>query len=97
MTTAAPEQFEALLALRLPPTAHFLRPQTFDRTGEEAMPEWLVALPSQPTVYMTLGTVFNTRIDLFATVIMALRDEPANLILTVRNLSSPVRQLVMRI
>ena len=69
--------------LRLPPTAHFIRPHTFDRTGEEAMPDWLVALPSQPTVYMTLGTVFNTRSDLFATVIMALRDEPVNLIVTV--------------
>ena len=27
------------------------------------MPDWLVALPSQPTVYMTLGTVFNARSD----------------------------------
>ena len=69
--------------LRLPPTAHFIRPHTFDRTGDEALPDWLVALPPQPTVYMTLGTVFNTRHDLFATVIMALRDEPVNLIVTV--------------
>ena len=69
--------------LRLPPTAHFIRPHTFDRTGEEAIPDWLAALPSRPTVYMTLGTVFNTRSDLFATVITALRDEPVNLIVTV--------------
>ena len=27
--------------LRLPPTAHFIRPHTFDRTGDEAMPDWL--------------------------------------------------------
>jgi MGT family glycosyltransferase len=70
-------------ALRLPPTAHFIRPRTFDRTGDDPVPDWLGALPPQPTVYMTLGTVFNTRHDLFETVIAALRDEPVNLIVTV--------------
>ena len=70
-------------ALPLPPTAHFIRPLTFDRTGDEVAPDWLVGLPPQPTVYMTLGTVFNARRELFATVITALRDEPVNLIMTV--------------
>lgn len=70
-------------ALPLPPTAHFLRPLTFDRTGDETLPAWIDAMPQQPTVYMSLGTIFNRRADLFATVIAALRDEPVNLIVTV--------------
>ena len=40
---------------------------------------------------MTLGTVFNTRRDLFATVIMALRDEPVNLIVTVGRDQDPAQ------
>lgn len=63
-------------ALRLPATAHFLRPLTFDQTGDEIVPAWLDTLPARPNVYMTLGTVFNTRSDLFAMVIESLRDEP---------------------
>lgn len=71
-------------ALPLPPTAHFLRPLTFDRTGDEGLPGWLADLPPRPTVYVTLGTVFNARRgDLFALAIAALRDEPVNLIVTV--------------
>ena len=69
--------------LPLPPTAHFLRPLTDDRTGPEGLPDWLNTLPPRPTVYLTLGTVFNARVDLFAVVIAALRDEPVNLIVTV--------------
>jgi MGT family glycosyltransferase len=76
-------------ALSLPPTAHFLRPLTADRTGEEGLPEWIEALPPRPTVYMTLGTVFNRRTDLFAAAIAALRNEPVNLIATVGHDQDP--------
>jgi MGT family glycosyltransferase len=70
-------------ALPLPPTAHFLRPLAFDRTGHESLPAWVDDLPPRPTVYLTLGTVHNRRVDLFAAVIAALRDEPLTLIVTV--------------
>lgn len=78
-------------SLPLPPTAHFLRPLAFDRTGDEGLPEWVGTLASQPTVCMVLGTVFNARTDLFALAIAALRDEPVNLILTVGRDQDPAQ------
>ncbi|MGN6758390.1 MAG: glycosyltransferase [Thermomicrobiales bacterium] len=78
-------------ALPLPPTAHFVRPLAFDRTGDEGLPGWLDALPPRPTVFMTLGTVFTYRVDLFAAVIAALGDEPLNLIVTVGRDQDPAQ------
>ena len=78
-------------ALPLPPTAHFLRPLAFDRTGDEGLPGWLDDLPPRPTVYMTLGTVYNGRADLFAAAIAGLRDEPINLIVTVGRDQDPAQ------
>ncbi len=67
----------------LAPTARFLRPVPFDRSGEEGLPDWVAALPDRPTVYATLGTVFNSARPVFDAILAALRDEPVNLILTV--------------
>jgi UDP:flavonoid glycosyltransferase YjiC (YdhE family) len=67
----------------LPPTTHALRPTFFDATGDEHLPAWVESLPELPTVYVTLGTVFNKTVDVFETIIEALRDEPLNLIVTV--------------
>jgi UDP:flavonoid glycosyltransferase YjiC (YdhE family) len=78
-------------AIPLPPTAHFIRPNTFDRTGDEGLPEWLETLPPRPTVYMTLGTVYNVRTDLFSMTIAALRDEPVNLIANVGRDQDPAQ------
>ena len=36
-----------------------LRPVLFDRSGGEDLPPWLTELAPQPTVYASLGTVFN--------------------------------------
>lgn len=65
------------------PTTHFARPEFFDRSGDEDLPGWVDALPAQPTIYATLGTVAGGRSDIFAAVLAGLRDEPLNLILTV--------------
>jgi UDP:flavonoid glycosyltransferase YjiC (YdhE family) len=73
----------SFLATALRPTDRPIRPAPFDRSGDEALPTWVDALPARPTVYATLGTVFNDRADLFATFLAALRDEPVNLIITV--------------
>ena len=40
-------------------------------------------LEERPTVYATLGTVFNDRTDILSAILDALREEPINLILTV--------------
>lgn len=78
-------------AVPLPPTAHFVRPATFDRTGDEALPDWVAALPERPTVYATLGTIFNKRADLFAAILAALGGEPINLIMTVGRDQDPAQ------
>jgi MGT family glycosyltransferase len=73
------------------PVMHFLRPTPFDQGGTEALPGWIASLPGRPTVYATLGTVFNRRPDLFTAIIAALGDEPVNLILTVGRTMDPVQ------
>jgi UDP:flavonoid glycosyltransferase YjiC (YdhE family) len=74
------------------PTDHAIRPAPFDRSGDEALPAWIDELPAdRPTVYATLGTVFNGRADLFAAFLAGLRDEPVNLILTVGRDQDPAQ------
>lgn len=75
----------------LPPTTHALRTFTFDRSGNESLPGWVQNLPKQPTVYATLGTVFNRRPAFFQAMIEGLRDEAVNLILTVGHNQDPAQ------
>lgn len=49
---------------------------------------WLADLPHRPTVYVTLGTIWNTDLDVFRLVIEALRDH-VNLIVTVGRQNDP--------
>jgi UDP:flavonoid glycosyltransferase YjiC (YdhE family) len=76
-------------AVTLPSTTLRLRPVPFDRSGEEGLPEWCDRLPDRPTVYLTLGTVFNYRTDIVRTFLEGLRDEPVNLIVTVGRNQDP--------
>jgi UDP:flavonoid glycosyltransferase YjiC (YdhE family) len=68
-----------------PPTTHAIRPAGLDAPPGAVAPAWLAALPAAvPTVYFTLGTVFNMESgDLFDRVLAGLRDLPVNLIVTV--------------
>ena len=70
-------------ALPLPATAHTLR-LLARRDRGHAAPAWLAQLTGAPTVYLTLGTIYNMESgDLFRRVIVGLRDLPINLIVTV--------------
>ena len=51
-------------------------------------PEWLRDLPHDQTVYVTLGTIWNTDIDVFRLVLEALRDR-VNLIITIGRQNQP--------
>ena len=65
-------------------TAHLLRPILLGRSGDERSPTWISQLARRPTVYATLGTVFNSRTPgLFEAILEGLREQPINLILTV--------------
>jgi UDP:flavonoid glycosyltransferase YjiC (YdhE family) len=71
-------------AFPLPPTAHLLRPTPFSLSGDETLPAWISRLPDRPTVYATLGTVFNSRTPgLFEAIIEGIREDPVTLVLTV--------------
>lgn len=79
--TTAPRDHRALaLVQQMRPTL----------TNEHAAqrPPWLSALPHDQTVYVTLGTIWNTDIGLFQLVIDALRDQ-VNLIVTVGRQNRP--------
>ncbi len=57
-----------------------LRPTVAGHVGQR--PSWMVALPHNQTVYLTLGTIWNTDLDLFRLAIDALAGS-VNLIVTV--------------
>lgn len=51
--------------------------------GGAQYPSWLDALdPGRPTVYLSLGTVFNSDPGIFRTILASLADEPVNVIVT---------------
>jgi UDP:flavonoid glycosyltransferase YjiC (YdhE family) len=75
-----PPSFSAVPPL---PADRFVRPLPFDRSGDEALPDWVGDLPRRPTVYATLGTAFNDLPRLFEAFVAGLGDEPLNLIVTV--------------
>lgn len=71
-------------AFPLPPTAHMLRPAAPEPAESAAVPAWLADLDAIPTVYFTLGTIFNVESgDLFGRVLAGLRDLPINVVATV--------------
>jgi UDP:flavonoid glycosyltransferase YjiC (YdhE family) len=71
-------------AFPLPATAQAFNPFQSTLARDDAAPPWLVGLNGAPTVYFTLGTVFNLESgDLFARVLMGLRDLPINVVVTV--------------
>lgn len=65
-----------------PSTLHSFRYVGFSGAGDEVLPPWTTTLAG-PTIYATLGTVANYATDVFTAILEGLRDEPANLILTV--------------
>ena len=73
----------------LPATAHAFRPSTLGPADDSA-PAWSSVLPGAPTVYFTLGTIFNMESgDLLARVLTALRELPINLVVTVGHQIDP--------
>lgn len=51
--------------------------------GDAQPPAWLDTLPAdRPTVYVSLGTIFNSDPGLFGTILAGLADEPVNVIVT---------------
>lgn len=69
--------------VQLPATAHAFRPLE-PQPKAHAEPPWIAHPQQGPTVYFTLGTVFNVESgDLFQRVLAGLRGLPINLVVTV--------------
>ncbi len=61
----------------------------FDRSSNEALPEWIGLLPKQPTLLVTLGTVFNRSRETFQAILDGLSSEEVNVIMTVGRTMDP--------
>ena len=57
----------------LPPQVHYVGPSVWDRPIDWQTPGWLAKVTQgKPLVYVSLGTVFNTRLSVFQKIIRAL-------------------------
>jgi UDP:flavonoid glycosyltransferase YjiC (YdhE family) len=74
----------------VPPTTHVFRYTGFNQSSDEELPEWVAELEAQPTVYATLGTMFNNRTDILSAILEGLKHEPINLILTIGRNRDPL-------
>jgi UDP:flavonoid glycosyltransferase YjiC (YdhE family) len=71
-------------AFPVQPTTHTFKYAGFNQSGEEQLPGWVANLGRQrPTVYATMGTLFNHRTEILSAILDGLREEPIELILTV--------------
>lgn len=69
-------------------TARPMMPVPIDSAGE-SLPDWIDALPNERTIYVTLGTVFNTDASLFSKIIEAAQGLSTNVIVTIGNNGDP--------
>ncbi len=70
-------------AFPLPPTARSLRPHVAASVSNDSAPAWNTHLPDAPTLYFTLGTIFNVESgDLFERVLKGLGQLPVNVVAT---------------
>jgi len=78
-------------AFPLPATAHAFRPLTPGGAGNDAPPPpWPLRVQGAPTIYFTLGTVFNLESgDLFERVLAGLGDLRVNVVATVGSQIDP--------
>jgi UDP:flavonoid glycosyltransferase YjiC (YdhE family) len=76
----------------LPPVTHTLRPVfPLGSALADALPAWFSSMPDQPTVYVSMGTVFNRAPEVFQIVLDGLKDEALNLVLTVGRNRDPAQ------
>jgi UDP:flavonoid glycosyltransferase YjiC (YdhE family) len=61
---------------------HPIRPTVFPTADDQPPLPWLGRLQARPIVYVTLGTVFNQRPDLFAAILLGLADADINVVAT---------------
>ena len=73
-----------------PRKAHFLRHISTVAPGA-ALPDWVERLPGRPTVFASLGTVFNKTPGVLEAIVEALAAEPINVIVAIGRDQDPGR------
>ena len=73
-----------------PRNAHFLRHISTVSPGA-ALPDWVERLPDRPTVFASLGTVFNKTPGVLEAIVEALAAEPINVIVAIGRDQDPGR------
>jgi len=78
----------------VPPTTHHLRAEVFDRSGAEALPDWLAEEHPRPLIYVTLGseapnipTIFP---GVYQTILAGLYHVGGTVVLTIGRHRDPV-------
>lgn len=77
-----PPSFQASDADRIG-VRQLLRPIPFDAPHGENTPDWFSTLPDRPTVYVTMGTIFNETPGVFETILTGLGESAVNVVVTV--------------
>lgn len=75
--------------ISLPATVQAIQPAFFMQSGNETLPDWVLQLPARPTVYVSMGTVFNQVPEIFKIIIEGLGGESLNVIITVGRSMDP--------
>jgi UDP:flavonoid glycosyltransferase YjiC (YdhE family) len=65
------------------PRVQPLRPGSFDDAPDWILPAWLVHLQGRPLVYVTMGTEFNKKPEVFRSILDGLAGEPFEVVVTV--------------
>ena len=73
-----------------PDNIRFLRHTSTVPPGAQ-LPDWVEQLPDRPTVFASLGTVFNKTPGVLEAIVTALAEEPANVIVAIGRDQDPTR------
>ncbi len=65
------------------PRVQPIRPVGYDDAPDVVVPAWLEAPHSRPLVYVTLGTEFNKRPDVYRTILEGVAAEPWDVVVTI--------------
>jgi len=89
LLTISPPSLDLDLPDAFAEQVHLLRPVGYDAPGAAAPPTWLTELADRPTIYATLGTMFNTNRDMFRAILDGLADEDVTVIMTIGDNNDP--------
>jgi UDP:flavonoid glycosyltransferase YjiC (YdhE family) len=69
--------------------AHPVKNVDIEPAPDERPPEWVTELPTVPTLYVSLGTIYNQNLHVFGAILEGVRDQDVNVIVTVGTDNDP--------